>query len=114
LEPARLRLARAIERATGQPVGVMSANRVGEGRPGVDPEDHDIGWWLDPVAWGRGLAREGAGCALRGALRGRWRGERRRVPQPANAASIAVAETIGLRHAAMTTERLARRSRCTG
>lgn len=93
----------AIERATAQPVEVMSANRVGEGTAGVDPEDHEIDWWLDPVARGRGLAREGAAalCEERFEVVGAATVVARF--QPAYPASIAVAETIGMRHAAMTT-----------
>jgi RimJ/RimL family protein N-acetyltransferase len=93
----------AIERATGQPVGVMSANRVGANTAGVDPEDHEIGWWLDPVAWGRGLAGEGAAALCEELFEVVAAANVVARIQPANAASIAVAETIGLRYAATTT-----------
>ncbi len=33
-------------------------------------DDFEIGWWLDPAAWGRGLAFEGA-CAVRAEAFGR-------------------------------------------
>lgn len=69
----------AFELATGEPVGVMAANVVGEGTAGLDPADHEIGWWLDPVAWGRGLRARGRGRAVPGALRRRRRAQRRRA-----------------------------------
>ncbi len=54
----------AIEKATGERVGFMTLNVAGEGTLGLDPSEHEIGWWLDPAAWGRGFAREG-GRAMR-------------------------------------------------
>jgi RimJ/RimL family protein N-acetyltransferase len=64
----------------------------------VDAGEYEIGWWLTPSAWGRGLAREGAGAVRDEAF------ERVGAPsilariQPANAASLAVAAAIGLRY----------------
>ncbi len=50
----------AVERATGTAVGLIALNYAGEGKAGIGPDEHEIGWWLAPSAWGRGLASEGA------------------------------------------------------
>ena len=77
-------------------VGLIALNFLGEGTEGLDPTEHEIGWWLDPADHGRGLAREGA-RALRDEARGRLGAPSvvARI-QPANQRSIAVAEAIGL------------------
>ena len=64
--------------------------------PGIVPHPHEIGWRLARAAWGRGYATEGAILALRHGF------EALRLPQvvsftvPANQASRAVMERIGL------------------
>jgi RimJ/RimL family protein N-acetyltransferase len=86
----------AIETATDRPIGIMAASLVGDGAPGVDPAEHEIGWWVDPAHWGRGLAREGA-AAIRDELFATVGAPSvvARI-QPANTASIRVAEAVGL------------------
>jgi len=77
------------------PIGLIALNFAGEGS-GVDPGEYEIGWWLAPSAWGRGLAREGAAAVRDEAF------ERVQAPSivariaPANPASLAVAGAIGL------------------
>ena len=77
------------------PIGLIALNFAGEGS-GVDPGEYEIGWWLAPSAWGRGLAREGAAAVRDEAF------ERLNAPSivariaPANPASLAVAGAIGL------------------
>jgi RimJ/RimL family protein N-acetyltransferase len=68
---------------------------AGEGA-GIAPDECEIGWWLEPGAWGRGLAREGAGAVCEEAF-GRIAGPSvvARI-SPANAASLAVAGAIGM------------------
>lgn len=87
----------AIEPATGQPVGFIALNYAGEGTVGVSPTEVEIGWWLHPAAWGRGLAAEGA-MALRDEALGRLGapGLVARI-QPPNHASAAVARKLGMR-----------------
>jgi RimJ/RimL family protein N-acetyltransferase len=71
----------------------------------VDHGEYEIGWWLAPSAWGRGLAREGAAAVRDEAF------ERVGAPSilarvsPANAGSLAVAAAIGLRHDTESTGR---------
>jgi RimJ/RimL family protein N-acetyltransferase len=86
-----------VAREDGSPVGFIALNFAGDGA-GVDPGEYEIGWWLAPSAWGRGLAREGAAAVRDEAF------ERIGAPSilarisPANAGSLAVAAAIGLRH----------------
>lgn len=85
-------------------IGLIALNYAGEGA-GIDPDEHEIGWWLEPGAWGRGLAREGA-AAVREEAFGRVGAPSivARI-QPANAASLRVAAAIGLRPDSETTGR---------
>lgn len=86
----------AVEKAGGRPVGLIALNFLGDGTPGLDPREYEIGWWLDPAHHGRGFAREGA-RALRDEARDRLGAPSvvARI-QPPNAPSIAVAQAIGL------------------
>jgi RimJ/RimL family protein N-acetyltransferase len=85
----------AIETETAAPIGLAALNFAGAGA-GVAADEYEIGWWLDPAAWGRGLAREAA-AALRDEAFSRLRAPSvlARI-QPANAASLAVAAAVGL------------------
>ena len=86
----------AIDRADGRGIGLVSLNYAGEGTAGLDPGEREIGWWLEPAAWGRGLGSEGA-AALRDEAFGALE-----MPsiiariQPPNAASIGVARALGM------------------
>jgi RimJ/RimL family protein N-acetyltransferase len=90
--------------AADGPVGFIAMSFAGEGA-GIDAHEYEIGWWLAPSAWGSGYAREGAGALRDEAF------DRVGAPsiaariQPANAASVAVAEAIGLRYERMSTGR---------
>jgi pimeloyl-ACP methyl ester carboxylesterase/RimJ/RimL family protein N-acetyltransferase len=85
----------AVETGSGRPVGLIALGFAGEAA-GVGADEYEIGWWLDPQAWGRGLAREGALALLDEAF------ERVGAPsvlariQPGNRASLAVARALGL------------------
>ncbi len=85
-----------VDRETGHAVGFYALNFAGPGA-GVDAAEYEIGWWLEPASWGRGLAREGAAAVRDEAF------ERLGAPsllariQPANGPSLAVARAIGLR-----------------
>jgi RimJ/RimL family protein N-acetyltransferase len=84
----------AVDRATGVGVGLIALN-VAEADE-LAPDDHEIGWWLDPAVWGRGLAVEG-GRAIVAEAFGRVGAPSvvARV-QPGNAASLGVAAALGL------------------
>jgi RimJ/RimL family protein N-acetyltransferase len=93
-----------MAREDGAPVGFIALNFAGEGG-GVAADEYEIGWWLAPSAWGRGLAREGATAVRDDAF------ERVGAPSilarvsPANAGSLAVAAAIGLSREADSTGR---------
>jgi RimJ/RimL family protein N-acetyltransferase len=78
-----------------RPTGLIALNFAGPGA-GVDPREYEIGWWLNPSVWGRGLAREGA-TAVRDEAFGRVGAPSivARI-QPENSASLAVAQALGL------------------
>jgi RimJ/RimL family protein N-acetyltransferase len=86
-----------VARCDGEPVGFIALNFAGEGA-GIDAGEYEIGWWLAPAAWGRGLAREGAAAVRDEAF------SRIGAPSivariaPANGRSLAVAAAIGLSH----------------
>jgi RimJ/RimL family protein N-acetyltransferase len=84
----------AVERASGSAIGFIMLNR-GEGVPALEPDDHEVGWWLHPSAWGRGYAREGA-LALREEAFALGAPSVVARIQPPNAASIAVAVALGM------------------
>lgn len=44
--------------------GVAALNRLGDLVPGIEESAIEIGWWVDPRSWGRGIATEAA-LALR-------------------------------------------------
>lgn len=80
---------------TGAAVGFIALNFAGADS-GIGADEYEIGWWLDPPAWGRGLAREGA-AAVRDEAFDRLGapGIAARV-SPRNDASLAVAAGIGM------------------
>jgi len=100
----------ATERSSGELVGFMALNYVGEGinalnehagppdlaGPHLAATDHVLGWWLLPSAWGQGFAREGAE-AMCGEAFGDLRAPAVAAQiQPGNQASVAVARAVGL------------------
>lgn len=93
----------AVDRETGGAVGFIALNLAGTEAPELDPGDYEIGWWLCPEAWGRGLAREG-GLAVRDDAF-----ERIGVPSVVarihadNKPSLAVASALGLTFESQTT-----------
>lgn len=88
------RLARTRDR--DEVVGLIALNLAGDGLAGIAPDDHEVGWWLDPAFQGRGYATEGARALQAEAFEAL--GARRVVARVAleNAASIAVARRLGL------------------
>ena len=96
-------------RETGAFVGLVALQQVGTGTVGVAEDAVEIGWWLDPAYWGRGLATE-AGFAARDEAFGRV-GLERLVGryQPDNAASGRIMEKLGMARLMETTGRAGER-----
>jgi RimJ/RimL family protein N-acetyltransferase len=86
----------AVALATGEEIGMIALNRMGDSTPGVDGDEHEIGWWLSPDHWGRGYAVEGAAAIADDAFTGLGAASVTARIQPENGASIAVATTIGM------------------
>lgn len=86
----------AVEKESGEPVGFVALNYLGEGTAGLQPDEFEIGWWLFPTAWGRGFAGEAARAICQEAF------TRVGAPsvvarlQPDNRASARVAERLGM------------------
>ncbi|MGZ4293256.1 MAG: GNAT family N-acetyltransferase [Solirubrobacteraceae bacterium] len=93
-----------VARHDDAPVGLIALSFAGEGA-GVDASEYEIGWWLAPSAWGRGLASEAA-TAVRDEAFGRVGAPSivARI-QPANAASLRVASAVGLSYESDSTGR---------
>ena len=81
----------------GRFLGLVALNRLGDAVPGLPPDDLEIGWWIAPDAWGRGIATEAA-LAARDEAFGRLAANRivGRF-QPENVASGRVMDKIGMR-----------------
>jgi RimJ/RimL family protein N-acetyltransferase len=86
----------AIDRSTGEAVGFVALNFAGEGTVGLAADEYEIGWWLAPEAWGRGLAREGAVAVRDDAFQTVGASSVVARVRRENHRSIAVAESIGL------------------
>jgi RimJ/RimL family protein N-acetyltransferase len=88
-----------VEVSSGADIGLLALNLMGLGTAGLDPEEHEIGWWLSPERWGHGYAREAAQAVADDAF------SALAVPHltarilPANAASIEVATRLGMEFA---------------
>jgi RimJ/RimL family protein N-acetyltransferase len=88
----------AVERGTGAWLGFLGLNHVPEDAVDCPPDEVEIGWWLLPEAWGRGLATEGAVAVRDEAFEqvgldrivGRY--------DPRNHASGRIMEKLGMRH----------------
>lgn len=85
-----------VELATGAEIGLIALNMMGPGTAGLDPSEHEIGWWLSPDRWGHGFATEGARAVAADAF------EQLHVPRltarilPENAGSVQVATRLGM------------------
>ena len=86
----------AIERASGEIVGTIDVNYAGPGLEGIDPDEVEVGWMIDPRLWGRGLATEGARTACADAFRRAATRELVAYLRPDNVASLRVAEKLGM------------------
>jgi RimJ/RimL family protein N-acetyltransferase len=86
----------AVDRSSGDWLGFVGINHARPEAVELNPGDVEIGWWLAPSSWGRGLATEGA-VALRDEGVGRVALPRLLARHsPANRASGRVMEKIGM------------------
>ncbi len=86
----------AVERTTGDVVGLAAAQPTTPARfDQISDGEHEVGWWVDPAHWGRGVAVEMGQGLLDEAF------DRLGVPyavaviQPENLASLGVARKLG-------------------
>jgi RimJ/RimL family protein N-acetyltransferase len=86
-----------LDRPGSRFLGLAALNYLGALVPGIEESAIEIGWWLDPAAWGRGIATEAA-AAIRDEAFSRL-SARRIVArlQPGNHASARVAARLGMR-----------------
>jgi RimJ/RimL family protein N-acetyltransferase len=94
-----------VEKDTGQQSGLAALNPIGPGIAGVDADEHEIGWWLMPEAWGRGVASDAARAVAQDAFLTHSIPQLTARIQPANSASIRVARSLGMTHVFDTTGR---------
>jgi RimJ/RimL family protein N-acetyltransferase len=85
-----------IELATGSEIGLIALNRMGDGTAGLDPDEHEIGWWVAPDRWGHGFATEAARAAAADAFDSVGAPHLTARILPANTGSIRVASAIGM------------------
>jgi RimJ/RimL family protein N-acetyltransferase len=91
-----------VELTSGAEIGLIALNMMGPGTAGLDPDEHEIGWWLSPDRWGHGYATEGARAVADDAFASF------QVPhliariRPENAGSIEVAKRLGMAFACNT------------
>ncbi len=86
----------AVLLTTGDEIGLVALNRMGDGTAGLDPDEHEIGWWLAPEHWGHGYATEGARAVAADAYTDLHAPHVTARIHPENRASIAVATAIGM------------------
>jgi RimJ/RimL family protein N-acetyltransferase len=92
---------KALDKASGELAGFC----------GIQPlvldgvEETEIGWWLAPHFWGRGLATEAALCAAGYAFREAGLPRLIAIAQPANRGSTRVMEKIGMGYQRETTHK---------
>lgn len=85
-----------IEVSSGAEIGLMALNLMGAGTAGLDPDEHEIGWWLSPERWGHGYATEGARAVADDAFASLGAPHLTARVRPENAASIEVARAVGM------------------
>jgi RimJ/RimL family protein N-acetyltransferase len=86
-----------VEVSSGAEIGLLALNMMGLGTTGLDPEEHEIGWWLSPDRWGHGYATEAARAVAADAFSTLGVPHLTARIQPANAGSINVASALGMK-----------------
>jgi RimJ/RimL family protein N-acetyltransferase len=85
--------------STGTDIGLLALNMMGDGTPGVAPDEYEIGWWLAPEHWGRGYGAEAARAVASDAFCTLGTSSLTARIHPDNHASLAVAARIGMEFA---------------
>jgi RimJ/RimL family protein N-acetyltransferase len=78
-------------------IGIAALNRLGDRVPGIAEDTMEIGWWVDPRSWGRGIATEAARALRDEALGGLSADRIAARYQPANEVSGRIMVKIGMR-----------------
>lgn len=86
----------AVELTSGTEIGLIALNLMGPGTAGLDPEEHEIGWWLSPDRWGHSYATEAARAVADDAFASLQAPHLTARILPENAASIEVATRLGM------------------
>jgi RimJ/RimL family protein N-acetyltransferase len=87
----------------GQPIGALEIHYAGPGPKGIEPHEIEVGWALVEEHRGRGFATEAARAAIDDAFeraKPNYHGWIFAYIRPENAASIRVAEKLGMHHVA--------------
>ena len=85
-----------VEVTSGAEIGLLALNLMGSGTAGLDPDEHEIGWWLSPDRWGHGYATEAARAVADDAFASLAVPHLTARILPENAASIEVATRLGM------------------
>ena len=94
-----------VDKQDGRAIGLAALAFAGEGTAGLDATDFELGWWLHPGAWGRGLAAESARAMRDEAFEVLGAPSVIARIQHANTASLRVAAAIGMTFERETTGR---------
>jgi RimJ/RimL family protein N-acetyltransferase len=86
----------------GHLIGIASLNRLPVPVAGIEEPAIEIGWWVDPLHWGKGIATEAATALRDEAFTDHGAARLVAFYQPANEASGNVMRKIGMRHHADT------------
>jgi RimJ/RimL family protein N-acetyltransferase len=86
-----------LGRPGGRFLGIAALSYLGALVPGIEESAIEIGWWLDPGAWGRGIATEAAAAIRDEALCSLHATRIVARIQPRNHASGRVATRLGMR-----------------
>ena len=87
----------------GEAVGMLEIHYIGPGASGIEPHEVEIGWVTVEPERGKGFATEAGRAALEDAFeraKPNYHGWIVAYIRPENAASIGVAEKLGMRHEA--------------
>ena len=93
-----------IHVTSGTDIGLLALNVMGAGTAGLDPDEHELGWWLSPEHWGHGYATEAGQGAIGLAFGARGLDRVVAVVDPDNVRSLAVCRRLGMTHLGQTIE----------